>query len=419
MTLRVLVIDDEDAVRRLISQHIAVAFDEPAIAEFEPTRQGHLPSGFCGADYDAVVLDDLPGRESGLVWLKEFSSRPGFPPIIYLMRDPSPAAREAALEAGAHLCLPRQKIDHARLVAALRHACTLRRRMAEAARQPATAKRSSRFGNFHIPGYRCLRQIAANPAASVYLAHSDRSAAQVVLKVLNHLSEEEDSQLVFDRFLSEYAIASAIRHPNIVRIFDFGVADDHAYIVMEYFPAGDLRARIRQGLPTRQALAHLRQMAGALAVLHGAGVLHRDLKPGNVMLREDGSVVLIDFGLSKLLERDGGITSQGEIFGTPHYMSPEQGHGRPTDERSDVYSLGIMFFEMLTHRKPYVAATPMQVIYKQANAPLPVLDGALSRFQPLLGRCIAKNPAERFGSATELEQAVIAVERHEADGAGH
>jgi serine/threonine protein kinase len=302
-------------------------------------------------------------------------------------------------------------------VAALRNASTRRRRAAEQARPPESARRSGRFGDFHIPGYRCLRRIAANPAASVYLAHSDRSATQVVLKVLHHLSEEEGSQLVFDRFLSEYAIASAMRHPNVVRIFDFGVADDHAYIVMEYFPAGDLRARIRQGLPEWQSLAHLRQMAGALAVLHGAGVLHRDLKPGNVMLREDGSVVLIDFGLSKLLERDGGITSQGEIFGTPHYMSPEQGHGRPTDERSDIYSLGIMFFEMLTHRKPYVAATPMQVIYKQANSPLPVLDGALLRFQPLLERCIAKDPGERFASATELEQAVAAIERHEAGGA--
>lgn len=418
MTLRVLVIDDEEPVRRLISQHIAVAFEDPAVAEFDPTRQGRLPAEFSGAGYDAVVLDDLPGRESGISWLRDFTSRPGFPPIIYLMRDATPAAREAALEAGAHLCLPKRKIDHARLIAALRNASVVRRRAQETVTSPDAGRRSARFGDFQIPGYRCLRRLAANPASSVYLAHSERASAQVVLKVLGHLSEDEASQTVFDRFLREYAIASAIRHPNIVRIFDFGVADDHAYIVMEYFPAGDLRARIRQGIPARQALAHLRQMAGALAVLHGSGVLHRDLKPGNVMLREDGSVVLIDFGLSRLLELDGSITGYGEIFGTPYYMSPEQGHGRATDERSDVYSLGIIFFEMLMQRKPYVAATPMQVIYKQANAPLPELDPALSRFQPLLERCIAKDPAARFASATELEHAVTAVERHEA-GPGH
>ena len=100
MTLRVLVIDDEEPVRRLISQHIAVAFDEPAIAEFDPTRQGRLPAEFSAAAYDAVVLDEHPGRESGIAWLRDFSSRPGFPPIIYLMRDLSPAAQEAALEAG-------------------------------------------------------------------------------------------------------------------------------------------------------------------------------------------------------------------------------------------------------------------------------------------------------------------------------
>ena len=414
MTLRVLVIDDEEPVRRLISQHIAVAFEDPVVAEFDPTRQGRLPAEFSGAGYDAVVLDDLPGRESGISWLRDFSARPGFPPVIYLMRDATPAAQEAALEAGAHLCLQKRKIDHARLVAALRNASGPRRRSAEMATSPDAGRRNARFGDFQIPGYRCLRRLAANPAASVYLAHSERTSTEVVLKVLGHLSEDEGSQIVFDRFLREYAIASAIRHPNIVRIFDFGVADDHAYIVMEYFPAGDLRARIRQGIPARQALAHLRQMAGALAVLHGSGVLHRDLKPGNVMLREDGSVVLIDFGLSRLLEIEGTITGYGEIFGTPYHMSPEQGHGRATDERSDVYSLGIIFFEMLTQRKPYVAATPMQVIYKQANSPLPELDPALSRFQPLLERCIAKDPAARFSSATELESAVIAVERHEA-----
>jgi serine/threonine protein kinase len=161
----------------------------------------------------------------------------------------------------------------------------------------------------------------------------------------------------------------------------------------------------------------MRQMAQALAALHEAGVLHRDLKPGNVMLREDDSVVLIDFGLSKQLELDASITGSGEIFGTPYYMSPEQGHGQDTDARSDLYSLGIMFYEMLMRRKPYVAGTPMQVIYKHAHSPLPELRPELKRFESILHNCIAKDPERRYASAEQLVDALKEAERDEADRA--
>ena len=134
------------------------------------------------------------------------------------------------------------------------------------------------------------------------------------------------------------------------------------------------------------------------------GMLHRDLKPGNIMLRADGSLALIDFGLAKQINAKFETTGVGgdQIFGTPYYMSPEQGHGQGLDARSDLYSLGVIFYEMLTHRKPFVAPTPLGVIYLHANAPLPVLDGELRRFQPLLDRLLAKQPEKRFSSAAEL-----------------
>src|SRR5690606_9894436 len=127
----------------------------------------------------------------------------------------------------------------------------------------------------------------------------------------------------------------------------------------------------------RSALSLLAQMASALAVVHEVGVLHRDLKPGNVMMRRDGSLALIDFGLAKQVAVAPDITAAGEIFGTPYYMSPEQGHGRELDERSDLYSLGVIFYEMLTGKKPFLGA----VIYRHANAPRPRLEGDLQRYQ--------------------------------------
>jgi DNA-binding NarL/FixJ family response regulator len=278
------------------------------------------------------------------------------------------------------------------------------------------ADEACRFGNLVLRGFRYVRKLAQSPNSTVYLADDQRSGQRVVLKVLSHLAEAgAKSGDAFTRFLREYDIASSIEHPNIVKIHDFGAGDDYAYIAMEYFPEGDLRSRIRAGLTPLEAATLARQMAEALQALHAAGVLHRDLKPGNVMQRADGSIALIDFGMAKQLELEAGLTGNGEIFGTPYYMSPEQGHGRITDERSDLYSLGIILYEMLMRRKPYVAGTPMQVIYKHANAPLPELSAGLKRFEPILYNCIAKDPARRYPSAQALAAALRDAESDAAD----
>jgi serine/threonine protein kinase len=198
-----------------------------------------------------------------------------------------------------------------------------------------------------------------------------------------------------------------VNHPNIVRLHELGVADDHAYLAMEYFPCGDLRRRMRAGLGPAAALGYAAQMARALAALHEAGILHRDLKPGNVMLRADDQVALIDFGMSKLAALEFEITETGLIFGTPHYMSPEQGHGQELDARSDLYSLGVVLYELLTGEKPYNAENPMAIIYMHRNAALPRLPARLVGLQPLLERLLGKQPQDRFASAT---QALTALE---------
>ncbi|HLG53254.1 MAG TPA: protein kinase [Steroidobacteraceae bacterium] len=416
MNARVLIIDDQDVYRRLLSQHVATGFESPSIAEYDPAARGRLPSDFSGSAYDAVLLDDTPGEEAGLAWLRDLSRRSGFPPIIYLLSEPSATAEETAVAAGAFACLSKRKIDHAQLIAAVRAAQS---RRDQAPPPPAVrteeAPRATRFGEATIRGYRLVSQLADNPVSTVYLAQSERTGDQVVLKVLRQPPDDGAGEKTFDRFLREYQIAAGIVHPNVARVFDFGAGDDHAYIAMEYFPLGDLRARIKSGFLPLQALAFLRQMAEALKVLHEAGVLHRDLKPGNVMLRDESSVVLIDYGLSKQLELDAAITGSGEIFGTPYYMSPEQGHGRETDERSDIYSLGVIFYEMLMRRKPYVAGTPMQVIYKHAHSPLPELPADLKRFESILYNCIAKEPQHRYRSADQLVDAARELEKDESE----
>ena len=195
-----------------------------------------------------------------------------------------------------------------------------------------------------------------------------------------------------------------------MRIFDLGVADDHAYIAMEHFPDGDLRQRMKAPLTPAAAVDYVKQIASALEAIHTVGVLHRDLKPANIMLRADGSVCLIDFGLAKANALEVELTGAREIFGTPYYMSPEQGHAERIDARSDIYSLGVIFYEMLTGQKPYKGASPMEVIYKHKRAELPPIPPQFAAFGDVLYKLLAKDPADRFQSAAAVQQAIAALE---------
>lgn len=256
--------------------------------------------------------------------------------------------------------------------------------------------------------WRLIDRVYVSELSSVYLAVDEKSGEKLAFKILRKMPEA-GTNAPFDRFLQEYEVISRLRHPNVVRIVDLGIADDHAYIAMEYLNAGSLAARLGCALPPARALDYARQIAHALTAIHAAGVLHRDLKPGNVMFRDDGSLALIDFGLAKQLALEIALTSRGAIFGTPYYMSPEQGHAEPTDERSDLYSLGCMLFEMLTGQRPFVAATPMAVIYLHKQAPRPPLPPALAPVADVLARLLAVAPGERFASAAELGAALDAV----------
>ena len=403
---RVLIITDHTDLGRALEQHISIVWPDAECRIHAPLVSGRLHSAFCAIGYDIVLLDDRVERGRGSEWFENLMHRPHFPPVIYLARGDEDEVIEEIMRRGALECVARDRIDHRRFALALRAGVQQRRQELALLSTSGTADETARFGEVTILGHRFIRELAIGGTSMVYLAESERAGDMVVLKVLRNAPESGDEHVQFARFLQEYELISKIRHPNVVRIYDLGIADDHAYIAMEYFARGDLRTRIARPLPPPVALGYLSQMASALEVVHAVGVLHRDLKPGNIMLRADNSLAIIDFGLAKQSDLKAEITGTGEIFGTPYYMSPEQGHGRPLDARSDLYSLGVIFYEMLTHKKPYLAPTPMGVIYLHGNAPLPQFDGVLQKYQPLLNRLLAKDPAERFSSAREVVDAV-------------
>jgi tRNA A-37 threonylcarbamoyl transferase component Bud32 len=399
VTVKALIVSDRAEYRQLLAHHVTLEWRDALPAEYEPATRGRLQPGFRGSVYDVVLLDHEVQEGRGLEWLEDLTDRAGFPPIVYF----APGGDSRATASGASHVLSRLEFDHVQFAAALRAALSQRRNvLADTSRAALEPPPADRFGSVRIRGYRCVRRLAVGGSASVFLADHVTTGRQRVLKVFRQVPDVVEGSTTFDRFLREYDLVGHLDHPNIARIYDLGVADDHVYIAMEYFPGGDLRSRMRQAMPWREALAYLRQLAGALGALHAIGVLHRDVKPGNVLLREDGSVAFIDFGLARQLRLESEITGTGAIFGTPHYMSPEQGHGVPLDERSDLYSLGVVLHEMLTGQKPFVAETPLAVIYMHANEPVPRLPPGLQHLQPLLDALLAKKPGDRPASAGEI-----------------
>jgi DNA-binding NarL/FixJ family response regulator len=250
-----------------------------------------------------------------------------------------------------------------------------------------------------IPGYTLRLKIGESEKAVVYLAASAHRGHNVALKVCKTLRDEAAGRQFLER---EYTAVMAVKSPLVVEIYDYGVHAGFEYLAMEYLPRGDLKARIQRGVSEREALHFVTQIAAALQVVHEAGLVHRDLKPPNVMLRENGAVALIDFGLARSLDGNTVSTQTGVLLGSPYYMSPEQALGEPLDARSDFYSLGVICYEMLTGSKPYTGNTAMEVLQQHVSAPLPVLPPDLARYQPLLTRLLAKSRGERLGSGQEI-----------------
>jgi serine/threonine protein kinase len=393
--MRVLIIDDLPEYRRSLRYHVEVQWPDSFIDEVDPvaTTLAQVVRDISG--YDIVMLGHPLKGETKFAWLEGLRKAVRCPPVIVFAEPSDEFLAVDALKAGATSYFPKGRVTHQRLVDTMRGAL----RCESAIPKPADLIGKVHRGTAH--SYELVKSLHSNPSASVYLARADSDGRMLVCKVLRHVPDEGGGSL-FDRFLQEYEIIAGIEHPNVVRIYDLGVADDHAYIAMEYLPAGSLRERINRPMERERAITYTRQIAGALQAIHSVGVLHRDLKPGNIMFRDDDSLALIDFGLAKYLDLQGAITGVGQIFGTPYYMSPEQGHADPTDHRSDIYSLGCIVYEMLTGERPFLGASAMSVIYKHANAPRPKLARGLERLQAPLDRMLAIRPQERYQSAGEL-----------------
>ncbi len=405
--MRLLLIATRPDYRLLVRKHVEIEWPDAVVVEHALGIDPALDQDFAAVGFDAVIIVAAPPTAVAANFALGQASKREFAPIVLLLLEDAPNPFPAPAP-GLHRLYGR-KLDRERLVKLIKTASGEHRQALAMLRASPGFENRYRFGSVVIRGHRCIRQVGSGGMCKIYLAESERAGTLVVLKVFSQVPDVSERFVGFDRFLQEYEIVAGLKHKNIVQIYDLGVADDHAYIAMEHFPAGDLRERMKQPMMPAMALKILEQIASALQAIHSVGILHRDLKPANVMLRVDGSLCLIDFGLAKANETEASLTGTREIFGTPYYMSPEQGHAEIIDARSDLYSVGVVFYEMLIGRKPFTGSTAMEVIYKHKRADIPEIAPQFAKYEALLRRLLAKAPESRFQSAAELLTAIAAL----------
>ncbi|MGQ0658616.1 MAG: protein kinase domain-containing protein [Chromatiales bacterium] len=446
--IKVLIIDDSRVVRKMMVEAIRTEFPGAAADEYDPLIQGFPGQDFGWSYYDIVFLDYHLGLtgEDGLTWLKKFRAFSDMPPVVILTEEERVNIIVKAIKLGAKDYMLKKDLKGINLSSVVYRALgiegedtdwtsTVEDRLIEVARaeclvshnvaggdevattRPAQGEENSvdpahgeyvlsrRAGTTknqlraHVPGYRLITPIAQGGMSTIFLAQRIEDDLEVVLKLLFTNLNQDDQLLRY--FMQEYALISKLNHPYVIKIFERAFATDFAYIAMEYLAAGNLATRIRKGLSEEKSCTYLRQMAEGLRAVHNLGIVHRDLKPANVLFRHNDTVAISDFGVAQFSAASH-INEEDVMVGSPSYMSPEQCKRRPVDPRSDLYSLGVIFYEMLTGSKPFPGKTVTEIIDAHLRASVPRLPEPVMKYQPLVDGLMAKDPSDRFQSAAEL-----------------
>ena len=400
MKLSVLLIDDAEEYRILCAELVRTQWPDALVEQWDPIRQGMPSTDQDLARYDVILLDFNLGEEDGLAWLRILRSRPGCPPIVMITGAGSEDLVLKALRAGAIDYIPKVTLSVGRLAVAIEEALTLSSANPSLPDRRPGHNPDRRGSPIALMGYRTIRQIGIGASSVIHLGERIADGTQVAIKLLRSRLTSEPEMI--RRFEQERKIVLGLNSRYVAKVYDQGVVRGRAYIVMEYFEGGDLKAEIAAGIERARAVELLYRIGHALAHLHDEGIVHRDLKPDNIMFRGDGSLAILDFGIAKLVFKDAGITQMPMLLGTPFYMSPEQATGGTVDSRADLYSAGVIFFEMLTGIKPFPGDNFFDVLDKHRHQPVPALPRDLAPYQEAVDRLIAKRASDRFRDASEL-----------------
>jgi DNA-binding NarL/FixJ family response regulator len=398
--VRILIIDDDEDLRNLLAHYIRGRWADAVVDGYDPLSHDMPDAAFPLGSYDVLILDYMLGRGDGLEWLQALKKRPDCPKVLFLTGAGNEIIAVRAMKAGADDYQRKQEMTREKLINSIRDltAGTMERTVSPdlASRMEGHSLREK----IQIPGIRVLHLIGEGGTSRVYLASRERDDEPLVVKVLRQEITKDKKALA--RFMEEYSMVERIQSRHVARIHSHGQSEANAYLVMEFFEGGDLNKRLgAKAVPAEEALRLFRELMFALGDIHEKGILHRDLKPQNLMFRNDGSLAIVDFGIAKdiaAVDR----TGHGEILGTPRYMSPEQVQGRVLDLRTDIYSAGVLLYQMLTGKHLFDGETAVEVALHHLNTPPPALPDQLSQYQRLIDKLVEKDRDARFRNADEV-----------------
>lgn len=403
MTPRILIAETDRHTRSVLRRYVVKGWRGAAVQATSVELEELLGDGEKLRSFDVLLAgcdfsSDGTSENPTLLTVRALTADPRNPAIILLTEAGSEYTAVQAIRAGAADCIPKGLMGREQVISSIQRIVQKAGSLSEA---------GGRVTDFiSLFGYDMRRRLAHHDNASVHVAYSAEHAKEVVLKILHRGRGALQRDQSFERFVGEFKLLYDVDDPAVAEIYDFRVTPRYCYIAMEYFPLGHLGSRLSKPITPDEALELIVEIAHALSIIHAAGVVHLDLKPGNIMLRDDGTVALIDFEISKSSMAENSDSITGEVRGTPYYISPEQARGEKADERSDIYALGIMLYEMLSGGKPYLGDTTYAILEQHTSADLPQLPEALHRYQPLVDKLLAKQPAQRLASARELMETV-------------
>ncbi len=398
--MKILIIDDDEDLRNILQLYLKQEWPELEVEQFDPLEREMPDAAFPLGSYDAIILDYMLGRGDGLEWLQRFKMRADCPPVLFLTGAGNEVIAVRAMKTGADDYQRKQELTRERLVTSVRE---LMRGKIEKTMPPDLVARQVGHelgARIRIPGINVLRLIGEGGMSRVYLASREGDDVPLVVKILR--SEVTSDKMALERFIEEYNLVGRIHSRHVAAIYGHGVSGEHAYLVMEFFDGGDLNKRLGgKPLPPEEALQIFRELMFALGDIHEQGILHRDLKPQNLMFRSDGSLAILDFGIAKHIDAID-RTGHGEILGTPRYMSPEQVRGVALDLRTDIYSAGVLLFQMLTGTHLFDGETAVEVALHHLNTQPPDLPEQLMAYQRLMDKLVEKDRDARFRNADEV-----------------
>ena len=402
MNPRILIVEENSKYRHMLRRYVVKGLRGSSVQATSKPLGERQDEGFL-TQFDVLLVgcdfsDDGTHRNPILSAVRAIAADPGNPPVIILANKGSEYTAVQAMRSGAADYIARKLMDREQVIAAIDRVLSHRYRGNGNVEETELA----------LFGYDIRKCLARGEEGSVHVAYSAEQGREVVLKVLRRGRGSMSQDEQFQRFIREFTLLADIDDPATASIYDFRASPSYCFMAMEYFPLGHLGVRMQSKLAPEQALGLIEEVAHGLQIIHAAGLVHLDLKPGNIMLRDDGTIALIDFGISKSTKGDQESTVQPKegVIGTPYYMSPEQADGGATDERSDLYALGVMLYEMLLGKKPFVGDSPTAILQRHRSDPIPDLPKQLKELQPMLDCLLAKQPDQRIGSARQVIESI-------------